>query len=122
MQIGPKIKARAKEMRIGPTMLGRMIKTSKQNVYNIFERDSIDTALLQKICKALEFDFFCYYSSGSGSLINEPAGYYGKNKKRTLTEDNIALRKDLKELREKYEILKELYETKTRGNVPGSLS
>lgn len=33
LHIGSKIKERAKELRIGSTELGRMINTSKQNVY-----------------------------------------------------------------------------------------
>jgi hypothetical protein len=120
MHIGSKIKERAKELRIGPTELGRMIKTSKQNVYSIFERDSIDTLLLQKLSKALEFDFFSYYASGSGNATGEPIGYY-KGKK-NLREENTALIKDLNEMREKYELLKALYETKTREKVPGYFS
>lgn len=120
MRIGPKIEERAKELRIGPTELGRMIKTSKQNIYSIYARDSIDTLLLQKLSKALQFDFFSYYSKGSGNLTGEPVSYY-KGKK-TLQEENAALIKDLKELREKYEILKALYETKTHEKVPGSFS
>jgi hypothetical protein len=120
MHIGGKIKERAKELRIGPTELGRMIKTSKQNVYSIFERDSIDTALLQKLSKALEFDFFTYYAAGAGNATAEPIGYY--KVKKTLQEENLALIKDIKELREKYELLKALYETKTREKVPGTLS
>ena len=96
-----------------------MIKTSKQNVYSIFERDSIDTDLLQKISKALEFDFFSYYTSGTTSLLNEPLGYY-KGKK-TLQEENAQLNNDLKELREKYELLKELYQVKTGEKIPGGL-
>lgn len=107
-------------MRIGPTELGRMIKTSKQNIYSIFERESIDTLLLQKLGKALEFDFFIYYASGSGNSTAEPIGFY--KVKKTLQEENAALLKDNKELREKYELLKALYETKTGEKAPGSLS
>ena len=56
--IGELIRDRAKLLRIGPTELGAKIETSKQNVYGIFKRRSIDTELLSKICKALEHDFF----------------------------------------------------------------
>lgn len=58
MHIGSLIKARAKVMRIGPTELGVKIETSKQNVYGIFRRQSIDTELLFRISIALEHDFF----------------------------------------------------------------
>ena len=56
--IGELIRERAKSLRIGPTELGSKIETSKQNVYGIFKRRSIDTELLAKISKALEYDFF----------------------------------------------------------------
>ena len=122
MHIGEKVRARAKELRIGPTELGKMIKTSKQNVYGIFERKSMDTELLQKLSKVLEFDFFVYYySAGNGASLNNPAGYYGKRKKPLIDEEADAIH-ELKELREKYELLKALYEAKTGKKVPGSFS
>lgn len=58
IHIGELIRIRSKELRIGPTELGAKIETSKQNVYGIFKRKSIDTELLSKICKALDYDFF----------------------------------------------------------------
>ena len=33
----------------------------RTNVYNIFKRESIDTALLYKISRLLAHDFFSYY-------------------------------------------------------------
>jgi hypothetical protein len=124
MHIGEKVKARAKELRIGPTELARMIKTSKQNVYGIYLRETIDTGLLQKLSKALEFDFFAYYGTTGNSAANNPAGIYGKRKKNYATgDDDLTLvRKELNEFREKYELLKALYEAKTGKKVPGSLS
>lgn len=61
IHIGDLIKRRAKELRIGPTELGGMIMTSKQNVYGIYKRKSIDTDLLRKISVALQYDFFLHY-------------------------------------------------------------
>lgn len=124
MHIGEKVKARAKELRMGPTELARAIKTSKQNVYGIFLRETIDTGLLQKLGKALEFDFFVYYGTTGNSAANDPMGIYGKRKKGTYSyEDEISLaRKELNEFREKYELLKALYEAKTGKKVPGSLT
>lgn len=127
MHIGEKVKARAKELRIGPTELARAIKTSKQNVYGIYQRETIDTGLLQKLGKALEFDFFVYYVTTGSNSANSPASSYGKRKKGagfvTGYEDEITLvRRELNEFREKYELLKALYEAKTGKKVPGSLS
>lgn len=119
MHIGEKVRARAKELRIGPTELGRMIKTSKQNVYGIFERKSMDTELLQKLCKALEFDFFVYYYSAKDYKTGEASHPYFKKGQNKLQDDQAA--SELKNLREKYELLKELYELQTGKKVPGSL-
>ena len=61
IHIGEIIKNKARELRIGPTELGDKINTSKQNVYGIYKRKSIDTALLRKISNALGHNFFSYY-------------------------------------------------------------
>ena len=81
IHIGEKIKQRAKELRMGPTELGQLINTSKQNVYGIFKRHSIDTDLLQKISKALQYDFFSHYTNTPSSAVNsvhEDAASYTK--------------------------------------------
>ncbi len=49
-------------MGIKPTEFGRRINKSRETVYNIFQRKSIDTSLLEKIGQVLEFDFFQYYT------------------------------------------------------------
>lgn len=120
MRIGQKVEARAKELRIGPTELARKIKSSKQNVYNIYKRSSIDTDLLARLSKVLDFDFFQHYRSADS--VHEARPPYGKAKKGSSGTDAelIALKKEFQSLREKYEMLKELYETKTGKKVPGS--
>lgn len=124
MHIGEKVKSRAKELRIGPTELAKKIRTSKQNVYGIFLRSSIDTALLQKLSKALEFDFFAFYGTTGNSAVNAPVGIYKRKKEIAPSSDDelVLLQKELKELREKYELLKALYEAKTGKKVPGTLT
>ena len=62
VHIGELIKSRAKAMRLGPTELGARIETSKQNIYGIFKRQSIDTELLTRISLALDYDFFTHLS------------------------------------------------------------
>lgn len=121
MRIGEKVEARAKELRMGPTELARKIKSTKQNVYNIYKRHSIDTDLLQRLGKVLDFDFFTYYLPANAVAQSRPP--YGKQKKGAASpEAELAqLRKDYSDLREKYELLKELYEAKTGKKVPGSL-
>jgi transcriptional regulator with XRE-family HTH domain len=113
IHIGEKIKARAGELRIGPTELARMINTSKQNVYGIFKRESIDTELLQKISRALKLDFFCYYFDPKLPIAEEDLPkYYPRNKNRPdpAAEELLALRREIAELREKFDLLKKLYE------------
>jgi hypothetical protein len=113
IHIGDKIKARAKELRIGPTELAKQINTSKQNVYGIYKRESIDTELLMKLSKALELDFFLYYNDPKLNLTGEGGPrYLTKNRNRTdqAPEEVVALRRELAELREKFDFLKKLYE------------
>lgn len=62
LHIGSLIKKRAQELRIGPTELGSKIDTSKQNMYGIYKRKSIDIELLYKISVALNYNFFNHYS------------------------------------------------------------
>lgn len=125
MRIGEKVEARAKELRIGPTELARKIRSSKQNVYNIFQRESIDTELLARLSKALNYDFFEYYRSTM--FVYEARPPYGKGKKSRSSSSPVTaelelsiLRKEHQTLREKYELLKELYEAKTGKKVPGT--
>lgn len=124
MHIGEKVKARAKDLRIGPTELAKKIRTSKQNIYGIYSRESIDTALLQKLSKALDFDFFAYYGTTGNSSVSTQRNTGYKTKKSSISSDDevISIRRELKELHEKYELLKALYEAKTGKKVPGSLT
>ncbi len=107
--IGERIKQRAKELRIGPTELGKLINTSKQNVYGIYKRKSIDTEMLRKLSKALNCDFFQYYHTENLSFANETIPSYGKkNKGVVAAEEYQKLKKEIEDLREKYELLKKV--------------
>lgn len=103
VHIGFMIRARAKELRIGPTELGGKINTSKQNVYGIYKRKSIDTGLLAKIAVALDFDFFAYYTrnlqvsaspaSDAGSNSNAKASEHLKQEIDVLKKENEYLKR-----------------------------
>lgn len=109
VNIGEKIKQRAKELRIGPTELGKLINTSKQNVYGIYKRKSIDTEMLRKLSKALNCDFFQYYYNENLSIVTENAPSYGKKNKTTGSKEEILkIKKELEDLKEKYELLKKV--------------
>jgi len=112
VHIGEKIKQRAKELRIGTTELGRLINTSKQNIYGIYKRKSTDSEMLRKLSDALDYDFFQYYAIynlDNASTVSEPAGHYGKKNKQVVSlEEYQKLKKELEDIKEKYELLKKI--------------
>jgi hypothetical protein len=108
VHIGERIRLRAKELRIGPTELGRMINTSKQNVYGIFHRKSIDTELLRKLSKALQCDFFQYYWTETRAYSTEPEDDYGKKKSKVSSEELKKLRRELEESRYQNQLQKKV--------------
>lgn len=97
IHIGRLIKLRAEELSIGATELAGKINTGRQNVYDIFDRGSIDTLQLSKICEALDYDFFAVYQDNlkrfrslqdSAAFAEEKAEVYFKTNKILL--DRIA--------------------------------
>lgn len=113
INIGEKIKLRAKQLRIGPTELGKMIDTSKQNVYGIYKRKSIDAEILRKLSAALNYDFFEYYRipEDTHKLVMDPgAKYERQNQKYVPLKDYQKLKAELDNLKEKYELLKRVNE------------
>ncbi|MFL5730006.1 MAG: hypothetical protein ACJ75J_11015 [Cytophagaceae bacterium] len=61
--IGSKIKGVVGKKGMTVSEFGRRINKSRENVYSIFKRKTIDTGLLVTISKVLEHDFFQYYTS-----------------------------------------------------------
>ena len=109
IHIGEKIKQRAKELRMGPTELGELISTSKQNIYGIYKRKSLDSEMLRKLSKVLDFDFFQYYHTEINSVVAEPNASYGKKNKQVVSmEEFQKTKKELEDMREKYELLKKI--------------
>lgn len=62
IHIGKKIKEELYKQGISVSTFAKKINRSRNVVYDIFERESIDTALLNKICLVLRLDFFSIYS------------------------------------------------------------
>lgn len=111
IHIGEKIKAQAKELRIGSTELSKSINTSKQNIYGIFKRESIDTALLQKFCKVLNYDFFTLFINNKLPPNIERIEGIKKGKSYTSAEsdsEHSMLKNQLMDLKEKYELIKKV--------------
>jgi transcriptional regulator with XRE-family HTH domain len=74
IEIGQKIKEVFEQSKMSLSNFARAIGTVRQNVYKIFQRESIDTALLWQISEALSHNFFQYYQpkTGDKSLILPP--------------------------------------------------
>ncbi|CAN5459080.1 hypothetical protein BH10BAC1_BH10BAC1_08700 [soil metagenome] len=62
IHIGKKIKEELYRQDISVSAFAKKINRSRNVVYDIFERESIDTALLNKIGMILRLDFFSIYS------------------------------------------------------------
>jgi len=62
IHIGSLIQKKLKEERQTASWLAKKIGCECANIYKIFEKSHIDTLQLQIISKALETDFFAYYS------------------------------------------------------------
>jgi len=58
VSIGKIIEKIVREKRFPITEFAQKINTNRNNVYDIFRRDTIDTGLLLKISEVLEHDFF----------------------------------------------------------------
>lgn len=61
IQIGKEIQNQVHLKRMQVTKLARILNTNRNNIYDIYERESIDTRLLCKLCKALDHNFFYLY-------------------------------------------------------------
>ncbi|MEW6468105.1 MAG: helix-turn-helix transcriptional regulator [Bacteroidota bacterium] len=77
VHIGKKIREVFDDSGMSISEFGRRIKTTRQNVYGIFKRSSIDTALLVRVGKALNHDFFTYYAE-TPSAAAEPRTEYAR--------------------------------------------
>lgn len=82
--IGKLIEKRLIKVGISKTEFARRINTSSQNVYGILKRKTIDTGLLQNISDVLEHNFFQHFISSN----------------------DVSLKKELEECREKLEAVK----------------
>ena len=62
VHIGEKIKKVFDSKGLSVSEFGRRINMSRENIYSIFRRKTIDTGLLSQISIILEHDFFQYYT------------------------------------------------------------
>ncbi len=105
LHIGKKIKEILYNKKLKISDFAISINRSRNVVYNIFERKAIDTELLKKISEVLDYNFFSYYANDLGIPTAEETGAK-YNKTKTKIEDELTqCRKDLEDLKEKYELL-----------------
>lgn len=80
IHIGKKIKEVVNAKEISVALFAKKINKSRTVVYNIFERDSIDSLLLYKISEVLDFNFFALYqldNNKNSNEVNESLTFYG---------------------------------------------
>lgn len=78
IHIGKQIKEVFDKKGFTVTEFAKRINKSRENIYSIFKRKTIDTGLLQIISGVLEYDFFTLYSSNDSSI--EIEGLQEQNK------------------------------------------
>ncbi len=61
VHIGKAIKKRLDELDMTKTEFGRRIGVPQQHVNRIFERETMETKRLIKVCRALDFNFFALF-------------------------------------------------------------
>ena len=79
IHIGKKIHDGVKAKGISVSVFAKKINKSRTVVYDIFERESIDSLLLYKISEELDFNFLSLYdiTQHDHKLVNESAVFYG---------------------------------------------
>ena len=100
--IGKIIEKVLREKRVPVTEFAKKINTNRNNVYHIFNRETIDTGLLIKIGEILDHDFFQYYISRQtrSDIVNDKSNFYTVNSEiKKLQKQNETLQSELIDLR-----------------------
>jgi transcriptional regulator with XRE-family HTH domain len=99
LHIGTEIRKRAKKKGMRTETMAKLLNVSTPNVYKIFERKSMDTDLLARVCEVLDFNFFTFYAKRFRTEMESDALDLCRM-------ENSMLRDVLKEKDELYQILK----------------
>jgi len=105
LHIGEKIQERLKELGMTKTVFASRINCSPPNVYNIFERESIDSKLLMQISVVLRKNFFQYYYNEIPDCINHPEQ---DEAMKSLQSENAILQERVRSLQTEISHLKEI--------------
>ncbi|MDR1348612.1 MAG: XRE family transcriptional regulator [Prevotellaceae bacterium] len=80
VHIGNIIRQKVSQSSLTVTEFANQINKTRENVYDIFKRSSIDSALLLQISKVLHYNFFKHFKekeeSSELSEISEFSDYY----------------------------------------------
>lgn len=113
LHIGKLIEKRLKETGMTKAEFARRISKTSQNVYDIFDRETIDTGLLLKISEVLTYDFFQHYSIAYSKLegVNDTHSLHEiALKVDALTSDNEAKGTRIEQLEKENTYLTEINE------------
>lgn len=69
--IGLLIKEELHRQERGITWFARKLACDRSNIYRLFEKESIDTGLLLRICLVLQHDFFSEYAQHYRDRLKE---------------------------------------------------
>ena len=94
VHIGQKIQELVQQLNMPITEFASKINKSRTVVYNIFERQTIDTGLLYTISEALEFNFFKLYFENE-TMANDPVEKYGKAQQQDVARQLSVYKKEL---------------------------
>lgn len=81
IHIGEAIKARAEELSIGASEMGRKIGRTRGAIYALYENAHIRTDQLEEMCEILDYNFFALLSKEVKAelpTLNEPQTTYGE--------------------------------------------
>lgn len=131
IHIGKKIKEELYKQGISVSAFAKRINRSRNVIYDIFERESIDTALLNKIGLVLRIDFFSLFSEQKEykkepmtalHVKEEKAGYHPiAEQLRLVEQQNEFLQKEVAHLKKIVSLMEEKYSTKpARGKKKGN--
>jgi len=98
INIGDLIRTKLKELHLTPTALAKRLGYSVPGTLDIMKRSTMQTEVLQQICKALDHDFFQYYVQAPlPAAENKDINLEIENLNKQLTKsynDNLLLKKE----------------------------
>ena len=108
VHIGKKIKEVLEARGLSVKSFSQEINKSRTVVYNIFERETIDTGLLKSISKVLKYDFFSYYTEAEKLKVKDFQAPYLKGDAAI-----VELQKEIDSIKKQIQNLNQLLVEKT---------